>query len=139
MAGFGAVPAPSMGMNYPMSNGMMMGQTIPSAGSGAQVCQVDFCCSLDMVVLNICLLKEIIMLQSSEKSNFISEWCLWNSWEPAWVDEFWWFYGIHGFQSIFQHDSNASKQRPCTKSNEPGKNLSNFEAHAMTSVEFWQR
>lgn len=35
-AGFGAVPAPNMGMNYPMSNGMMMGQTMGTAANGTQ-------------------------------------------------------------------------------------------------------
>ncbi|XP_034243246.1 stromal membrane-associated protein 1 isoform X2 [Thrips palmi] len=36
MSGFGAVSAPAMGMNYPMSNGMMMGQQMPTAANGTQ-------------------------------------------------------------------------------------------------------
>lgn len=36
MPGFGSVSAPGVGINYPMSNGIMMGQQMPSAVNGTQ-------------------------------------------------------------------------------------------------------
>ena len=36
LAGFGAIPNPNLGMNYSISNGMGLGQSIPSVGNSSQ-------------------------------------------------------------------------------------------------------